>query len=270
MSRGRAPRGASMSSMELEGKKSSRRLMLALEGNVAMTVGNIEVKGREHLKEIPEGKRVIIAATHISSLDMPVVSSVLGKEFDIAITNLPSQHSFREDPAVNTSLRIAGKENFIPMDFSAENLGKMRAALESGKALVVAAHQPSREWHLEHGGYAAAYLASTVPDAIIVPVSVEVETKEEGVRKESTASNMLKRPDAAVFIGKPFELAHIDGMEELAEITDRVKIGMSVSDDERIRFLELKKQLAKQSDSIMRVLAEPLSEERKGPYGAGE
>lgn len=162
---------------------SSRRFMAAIDANLKMTVGEVRVEGREHLSEIPPGKKVIIVTTHISDVDIPVAASVLGREFDVAVTNMPTQHSFLKDPAIHTAIRIAGKDNFIPIDFSQENFGKMKSALESGRAVIVAGHAPSREWKLERGGYGAAYLANVVDDAIILPVTMNTLAEDGGRRR---------------------------------------------------------------------------------------
>lgn len=249
---------------------SSKRLMMAFDANLKMTVGEVTVNGKEHLSEIPPGKKVIIVTTHISDVDMPVATSVLGRELDVAITNMPKQHSFMKDPAINTAVRIAGKENFIPIDFSPDNFGKMKKALESGKAVIIAGHAPSKEWKLERGGYGAAYLANIVKDAVILPVSMNAKAEDGGKREENTLTNMKKKPDVDVFIGNPFEIAPVEGMEEMAEIAERAKNGQSPTTEELTQFSVLKKKLREQSDYIMRVLAEPLPESKQGAYAKRE
>src|SRR3989344_7493077 len=247
---------------------SSKRLMMAFDANLRMTVGDITVSGKEHLNEIPPGKRVIIVTTHISDVEIPVATAILGREFDIAVTNMPKQHSFTKDPAINTAVRIAGKNNFIPIDFSPENFGKMKEALDSGKAVVIPGHAPSRKWQLERGGYGAAYLANIVKDTVILPVSMNVKAENNGKRKERTITNMLKKPDVEVFVGKPLEIQPVEGMEELADIAQRAKNGQSPTSEELELFSGLKKKLREQSDLIMRALAEPLPESKRGPYAS--
>ena len=94
----------------------SKRLLMAIEAHVKLATGEIRTHGDEHLKEIPADKKVIIATTHISDLDVPIATLKLGKYFDIAITNQSLHHFFLGEPRTNIGIRIAGRENFIPID----------------------------------------------------------------------------------------------------------------------------------------------------------
>jgi len=58
----------------------SKRLLMAIGAEVKLATGEIQTHGEEHLKEIPPDKKVIIATTHISDLDVPIATlKILGK-----------------------------------------------------------------------------------------------------------------------------------------------------------------------------------------------
>lgn len=57
----------------------SKRLLMAIGADVKLATGKIQTHGEEHLKEIPPDKKVIIATTHISDLDVPIATLKLGK-----------------------------------------------------------------------------------------------------------------------------------------------------------------------------------------------
>jgi 1-acyl-sn-glycerol-3-phosphate acyltransferase len=78
----------------------SKRLLIAIGADVKLATGEIQTHGEEHLKEIPPDKKVIIATTHISDLDVPIATLKLGKYFDIAITNQSIHHSFLGAPSM--------------------------------------------------------------------------------------------------------------------------------------------------------------------------
>ena len=167
----------------------SKRLLMAIEADVKLATGDIQTHGEERLKEIPPAKKVIIATTHISDLDVPIATLKLGKYFDIAITNQSIHHSFLGEPRTNIGLRIAGRKNFIPIDtkkiegkkqgeFNPQNFAPMRDALEQGKTIIIAAHNPTQKWKLSKGGYGAAYLTAICENVVILPVVVNIESDE--------------------------------------------------------------------------------------------
>lgn len=253
--------------------------MLTFEGNLLATTGDIRVEGEQHLREIPQGKNVIILTTHISDIDVPAAVSVVGRHFDIAITNMSYQHSFLKDPAISTALHIAGKKHFIPIDyarvagenrgaFNPDNYPAMREALRAGKAVVIPGHNPSKQWQLSKGGYGAAYLADITENSIIVPVSVNVKkvVSSGENRKENTVVNMRNRPDVDIYIGKPFEMDRVERMDDMARIMQKRSAGEYLTDEDVERFHALSKILRQQSDMMMRKLAEPLPEDKKGLY----
>ena len=143
----------------LEKKKETtpRRLMLALEALVKLQTKSIEVDGKEHVKEIPPDSKVVVATTHLSDLDVPLSAYALGNELNLVITNESVHHHFNQEAPTNIGLHIAGKENFIPIDykktggkkrprgFNPDNFVPMAEALENGKGVVIASQNPSPE-----------------------------------------------------------------------------------------------------------------------------
>ena len=94
-----------------------RRLMLAIDALLKLQTKNIEIEGSEHIKEIPLNRKVIVATTHLSDLDVPLTVHALGNELNLVITNESVHHHFKEEAPTNIGLRLAGKENFISIDY---------------------------------------------------------------------------------------------------------------------------------------------------------
>ena len=260
-----------------ERHRTSKRLLMAIEADVKLATGEIQTHGEEHLREIPPDKKVIIATTHISDLDVPIATLKLGKFFDIAITNQSIHHSFLGEPSTNIGMRIAGRENFIPIDtkkiegkkqgeFNPQNFAPMREALEKGKAIIIAAHNPTQKWKLSKGGYGAAYLTAISENVVILPVVVNIESDEKLGMAETILKDVVKRPDASVYIQKPIELEKINGIEDFEKILGKRKRGEKLTKEERLRFSELKMALEKRSDRIMQALASDLPEKKRGEY----
>ncbi|MBI5004856.1 MAG: hypothetical protein HZC04_01560 [Candidatus Lloydbacteria bacterium] len=259
-------------------EKTPERLLLALEAQLKLTVKELKLHGEEHLRQIPEGKKVIIATTHISDLDIPIVAAALGRHFNIAITNMSIHHSFLAEPPTNIGMRIAGKENFLPIDFhktegikrasfNPDNFLPMKEALEKGKAVVIAAHNPTQKWSLPKGGYGASYLSDiTEGETVVLPVAVNLESEKLAGMYETQLKNLTEKPIVNVYISEPMELNKIPGIEDLSKMVHKREAGERLTPEERERFSELKKSLQAQSDAIMEKLAASLPEEKKGEY----
>ena len=253
------------------------RLRLALEAHIKPVTGEIRISGEEHIKEIPPYKKVIIVTTHISDLDVPIAASKLSKYFNIAITNESISHSFLGEPSTNVGMRIAGKENFIPIDykkvegkkqgaFNPENFKPMKEALEKGKAIIIAGHNPTQKWRLPKGGYGAAYLSDITDNAVILPVTVNIESDEPVGMADTILKNIRQKPNVSIYINKPIELKKIPGIEDMANIMKKHENGEKLTREERKRFSELKKALQNQSDKIMKQLAANQPNVKKGEY----
>jgi hypothetical protein len=255
-------------------ESSSARLRLAFKALVEMQVGEVTVRGGEHLKEIPPNRKLIIATTHLSDLDMPLAANALTDSFDLAIVNMSVHHSMRPktgEPTTFAGIIAAGKDNFIPVDFSKdpktgektagifnpENFEPMQEALDKGKRVMIAAHNPSHNFEINNPGYGAAYLAE-LSEAMILPVAVNLESEGGVGMYGSGAKTFLKKPKADVIIGVPFELQPIEGLSRLGEILAKRKVGEKLSSEDRQEFLKLSSALRVQSEQLLMKITELL------------
>ncbi len=252
------------------------KLLSAVEMNIKMFIKNVNVSGLENLSEIPKNKNIVIVTTHASDLDVPLTIKALGKIFGLAVSDAATNHSFKNIGA-KVGLMRAGEDNFIPIEyrngkkdieagFNPDNFTPMVDALETGKAVIVAAHNPSRSDRLEKGGIGGVYLAQ-LSDAIIIPVSVNVKSE-----KTSSLKGFLKmvsgggRKDADVVIGHPIELPEIEGIEDFKNIMNKRKSGEKLTSEEIDRFKQISSLLKEQSNSVMQNLASAMPDEKRGPY----
>ena len=108
-----------------ERRASSKRLMLSIEALLKTQVsGEPEIQGIEHLAGIPKGRKIIIATSHISDIDIPLSIKAVGYNLDLKITNESVHHSFLQEAGTNIGLHISGKKNYIPIDFEKTTDGK--------------------------------------------------------------------------------------------------------------------------------------------------
>jgi hypothetical protein len=259
-------------------RKSPSRLSLALEAIMKIATNKIEVEGRENIEKVPKGKRVIIACSHISDMDIGLTAYALKDDFDLLITH-QSVQTFLEEPGISLGMKAAGSENFMPIDwlrsesgkqgkFNPDNFIELKEYVDkSGKTPLIAAHNPSKRWQLEKGGYAAVMLAQLEKDAVILPVSVNVKSDKPVGMAESRTKTLKKRPEVEVFIGEPFELPAIEGIEKMKSIMDKRKLGQPLSQKEKKIFYHLREALARESNVIMEKIASQLPEEKRGMYG---
>src|SRR6202044_1004644 len=87
-----------------------------------------------------------------------------------------------------------------PTAFNPDNFVPMMEAMDKGKAMIIAGHNPSLEGHLEEGGYGAVYLAE-MADATILPVSIDIISTENLGTARNRMKTFLHKPDARVRIG---------------------------------------------------------------------
>lgn len=261
--------------------KTSSRLLFTLDKLKKTMINKTEVIGRENLAEIPKDKKVVIATTHITDADVWLSALELGNDFDINITNQSVHHKAfgkNSELPTNIGMRMAGKENFLPIDynktedgrknpgiFNPENFVAMEKALENGKAVLIAAHKPSHSQELEKGGYGVVYLAE-LSNAIILPVAVDVESEGVDDMYKHPTRTILKRSNAKITIGKPFSPEKIEGIELFSKILEKRKNGEKISKEELIAFSKIKKELEKKSDELMKCLASMVPEKKRGQY----
>jgi 1-acyl-sn-glycerol-3-phosphate acyltransferase len=250
---------------------SSKRMMLGFESLIRLQVGNVKIEGREHLDELPRERKIIVATTHLTDLDVPLAVSALGNDLDLAIVNMSVHHSFKGEASTYLGMVAAGKDHFIPIDytkdketgekragsFNTENFKPMQEALDSGKRVLIAAHNPSHDFEFDKASYGVAYLAE-LSGALILPVAVQLKSEGDVGMYGSGVKTFLKKPNAEVHIGAPFEVQKIEGIEEFTAILEKRKSGEKLTKEDLQRFSELKKLLKDQSEQVLKRLAELL------------
>lgn len=255
-----------------EKEVTSARLMKLNELNILASLGNTELFGAENLENL-EGKKIIFVVTHMSDLDLPLAISKLGHMFDLIITSQSTNLHITENPAGYISLSLAGKKNFLPLDnkrgiakFNPDNFIPINEALEHGKAVVIAGHNPTYNGILGSGNIGPTYLAE-ISGAIIVPVAINFifdENNKKEQQKTDQGSIMQARPDAEVHIGKPFYPDHIEGIEHIKEIMDKRINGEKLTKEELDKFKIITKAMREQSDNVIGELAKMLPESKRG------
>ena len=51
-----------------------------------------KVEGKENIEAIPEGKRIILATTHTSDFDIPLVAAALSRDMKLVVTHISYQN----------------------------------------------------------------------------------------------------------------------------------------------------------------------------------
>ena len=228
------PQGHNQGTLEKPARakgSSPRRLRMLMDLFIKTTTGEINLTGKDNLAKLPQGARIIFATSHNADLDVPIVTSVLSKDFDLAITDISKHRNFTVDPISNIGLRIAGQDNCLPIDFKKNNNGQWQAApfntknfeemanaMQNGKAIVIASHNPSTSQQSESTpGYGAVYLAQ-ITDAYIVPVAVRLHKKAGMAGFRGGIKTLLVKPPADVQIGTPFKPERIENASEIDAI----------------------------------------------------
>lgn len=232
---------------------SSPRFWFFMEGFVHLLTGKITVVGLQNLEKIPKGSKVIFATNHTEDINVPIAAAILARNFDIAIVDESTHHNFFAYPLVCLGIKIAGTKNFLPLDyvkdknhvwrpghFNPKNFEEMAKALNSGKSIVIAAHNPGRPIP-EKAGWGAVYLAMKA-NAYIVPIAIDLKD-----------TNLAKKPDVTVKIGKPTKLSPID--------TEAIK---QIASQDKKRFKAAKEKLRPHTNWLMTTLASMLPEEKRG------
>jgi len=261
------------SEVNLEKESSSKRLMFAVELWKKTMLNSMTVKGLENLQNIPRDQKIIVATTHISDLDISAAICAVGNDLDLAIANESVHHDFMKEPDTNIGLHLAGKSNFIPIDykkengkkspalFNPENFEPMMEAMEDGKRILIAAHTPlnKNETEIPSPGYGAAYLAE-MSDAVILPVATKIKSNQDNAMYEDrfkTALKKSKKSDIEVVIGTPFKLKKID-INRMKELFEKRKIGGRLDSKEREEFSRLASELREQSKELLNRVTELL------------
>jgi lysophospholipid acyltransferase (LPLAT)-like uncharacterized protein len=131
----------------------------------------------------------------------------------------------------------------------------MLEALNQGKQILIAGHNPSHDGKFNHPGLGAAYLA-LLSDAVILPVGVDVESKGDIGMYGSGFKTFFKKPNANIKIGSPFELPKLEGIELFKEILEKRKRGEKINNQEREKFGEISKLLRERAEEVLQKLIE--------------
>ena len=255
--------------------KGNKRLWLANEAMIKLALGKIEITGKENINKIPPGAKVVVMTTHLTDLDVPVAIHSIAKDLDIAVMNMSVHHKFSEEASTNIGMRIAGKDNFIPIDykkdkagaggkssgaFNSNNFNPAIEATKKGKAILIAVHNPLAEpaKNLDNvkGGYGGIYLAE-LEDAYILPVTIVLD-QEAGMYGD-TINTLKKKPNASVVIGEPFKPEKINNIEHFSELTKKREEGKILNNQEMIEFSQLTHALREKSQDIIKKMSDQIS-----------
>lgn len=268
-------------------RKSDERLMKTMRLNAKAFFKDIDAHGMENLDKIPEGTDVIFLETHIQSdAEVQAGITVIGKNFDLAVTNHSSHHSPKEDLLPNLGLRAAGRENFYPIKFIKEgkegwpvfqpdNFSDMLPVFDKGKAIVMAAHNPVYDSKLPDqpgvGGVMLYQLAEAKNgNVVIVPVAIDIKSQRSvaiGGQFLKAVGDMMpwRRPSADVHIGEPIRLDKID----ISSLVSTRSDGHATPTDQDIsKARETNEKLREQGGEVMRGLAKLLPPEKQGKWGS--
>ena len=257
-----------------EHKKGSLRLWLSNFTTFGPAVKDIKITGKENIRKIPEGAKVLVMPSHLNDLSVPATIHAVARDLDLVILNESTHHASgsQGEPIMKASMKIAGAEHFLPLDFekdeksgekspaafNPENFIPAVEALEKGKSVLVAAHNPAREplQNLDNikGGYGGVYLAA-LTDAYILPVTVQLS---RAVMDSKNLKTLMNRPNADIVIGEPLKLEKIEGIENLSSIMKRRKDGNKLTDEEVKEFSRIVNALREQSQVVMKHLSDQL------------
>jgi hypothetical protein len=249
------------------------------------TFSKVETVGEENLDSIPPDRRVIFVTTHITNSDVPLALSVLGKKFHLVVGDASTNHDLSKNPLGYIGDTLAGKENFMPVSrrtdkslargsigvFNPDDFENMKPVFDNNKAVILPAYYIDRNKDLklpEKGGYGAVYLAETA-NAVIVPVAINVKSKETVNTPLSGIKAALSRPEAEVIIGQSFELQKMENISDVKEIMAKRREG-ALSREDVSAFKEATHELRERSDVLMQHLAELLPEEKRGKWATPE
>lgn len=270
--------------------ESPKRLWRTMERLTKSVVGGIEVVGKQHIEQLPLDKKIILATTHTSDIDVPIVATALGRDLDLILTDLSIHRNVRDslksvDPTI-LGIYIAGKDNFLPIKYKQEkrqrqgqinsnDMQNVKGALDSGKAVVIAAHNTVSDGKLpDTPGYAAIRAAQLTENAVVIPIAVQIGGASE-VLGLGDLKNMLKtrrrRPQAQVRIGEPLTFDNEEARqaaEAMEAVVHNHPEGQVLSEDEKLRMREAREIINKtEGAKLMTALAALLSPEKRGKWG---
>jgi hypothetical protein len=271
-------------------KKSSKRLMWAVERqlNWLFRKNEPEVVGKENLEQLAPGTRVIFATTHTSDNDVLLAVQAFGNDFDLAIADMSIHRSFREsakalDPTI-LGIKIAGKENFLSLKYSQKKAGRrgwvdpedterIKTALESGKSVVIAAHNPTFDGKLPaNPGFAAIRAAQLTENAVVIPVAVQIGEPTD-VLGIGDPKNILetrrRRPALKVSIAEPLRFENQEAKEagDFIDENLRRRESRSSQPDDAQKLGVARRTFRREGARLMESLASMLPSQKRGAWG---
>lgn len=264
---------------------SSFRFRFLVDKLVKSAASRTEVTGRENLESLPRNAKVIFATTHITDLDVPAAANALAGDFDLVLGDISQHRHFKVDPITYTGQTLAGRDNFAPIGFHKDAKGNWQAdpfdykdfdpmakSLENGKAVVIAAHNPSTERQMtDNPGYGAVYLAQKAKDVYIVPVAINIDShKPVG---NANVKNFIEtglarfRTKANVTIGVPYKPEAID-IKAREDILKKRESGQKLDEKDIEVLSTTRSQIKKEATKLMEKLAKMTPEAKRGKWAS--
>lgn len=251
------------------------KVMKAMDAFLAASIRNLEVS-YDSEAEIDPTKQYIVAISHKTGLDVPIVIKALGDKLPLVISDQSVHHDpiniknlamLIKDPTI-LSIKLLGQTNFPPISYTHDgdekkplfnpgDVDEMVKAIEQGKSVVVAAHNPSdaikvQDIHSVKPGYSAALLAH-MTGAEILPVLVDIDDEGQG---------MLGRKDARVFVGKPYSIDADPDMGDMRMIAEKRSHGEIPTPEDVAEFSRLADVLRETGKQVLDSVARLDSSER--------
>lgn len=284
--------------MPAEERNFSDKALRRMEQLFGLLFKEVKVGGLDNLKTIPPGAQVVFAPTHMSDIDMHLAIYALAKHTKLKFSNYAEVFN---NPAWNAGLKKLGfsgpEQVSMPLEhhqpkqsslqklksllpgqkptetkniFNQDDYGPMHQALNEGYAVVAAAHNPSYGWELpKNPGVAAPYLAASADKAaVIVPVAVNIKSRNLSRTSQILTQMPFVRPKAEVTIGAPLAVPHLAGLEQLSQAMAVRKLpgGQNKPPVDLKQFRADKRLLDQVSCQIMQELATMLPPEKRGQW----
>ncbi len=233
---------------DLTSEHSPRRMQVMFSVIKKMIARNVTIVGEENIIDAQDTDRLIVATTHTTDFDLPLVVATLADNLDMSVTDMSLNHKLGSPGSRldKLGLMAIGENNFVPLDyqnatdgtqvpgvFNPDNFAPLLERIDAGKRVVIAGQSASSDGSFDRPGVAVPYLASYA-SASVLPVAVQMQERGN------------KRPDATVYIGEPFLLDSVPYLGALRAVLNKRKAGQRVSrgelDEYAIARMSLKKQ----------------------------
>lgn len=233
----------------------TKRLAILSQASLRPMFSEINVVGRQNLENLPKGRPIIFATTHLSNTDLTIAASELAKKYNIKIATASTHDSLAQSPSGYISKIIGGSKSFISIGtekiggkekgiFRPKDYDPMVEHLKDGPILMAAYYNSDRKYVdnvlqkdvilPERGGVGAIWLAQK-SNAVIVPTTIDVNNRT-----------------ATIHFGEFLDMKKIEEIDEFKN-----DLGIS---------REIIRELRTQSDLLMSSLAEMLPPEKRGKW----